>query len=98
MFGTATLGSTTLGSPRTTWPTEAVWDWRGRYLLQSFVMPSVPADVTCTVVYYDDLAGASDNHKTDSTRQTEYTYDPGPQYALTREVPVTYKVRLAGED
>ena len=98
MLGTATLGSATLGSPRTTWPTEAVWDWRGRYLLQSFVMPSVPVDVTCKVVYYDDLDGVSDNKKTDDSRQKLYTYDPGPQYTLTRELPVSYKVRLAGED
>ncbi|MFA5637166.1 MAG: hypothetical protein WC977_14820, partial [Anaerovoracaceae bacterium] len=69
---------------------EAVWDWRGRYLLQSFQDLSLPCDLTCRIVYYDDLGGCSDNHKTDSTRQTEYGYDPGPAYTLERTITVTH--------
>jgi len=69
---------------------EAVWDWRGRYLVQSFKGLPLPMDVTCTITYYNDLGGASDNHKTDSTRQTNYAYDPGILYTLTRTIPVSY--------
>jgi len=69
---------------------EAVWDWRGRYLLQSFKDLSLPCDLTCRIVYYDDLGGCSDNHKTDSTRQTEYSYSAGDAYTLERTITVTY--------
>ena len=69
---------------------EAVWDWRGRYLLQSFKDLSLPCDLTCRIVYYDDLGGCSDNHKTDSTRQTEYSYSAGDAYTLERTITVTH--------
>jgi hypothetical protein len=69
---------------------EAVWDWRGRYLTQSFKDLSLPCDLTCRIVYYDDLDGCSDNHKTDSTRQTEYSYSAGDAYTLERTITVTY--------
>jgi len=71
-------------------PHEAAWDWRGFYFTQTFAGLSLPCNVTYTLHYYMDLLGISDNHKTDSTRQTEYSYDPGPLYTLTRTIPVTY--------
>jgi len=70
---------------------EAVWDWRGFYLSHCLRCPSVPMDVTYTIKYYMDLLGIGDNHITDSTRQTEYTYDAGSLYTLTRTIPVSYK-------
>ena len=69
---------------------EAVWDWRGRYLTQSFKDLSLPCDLTCRIVYYDDIDGCSDNHKSDSTRQTEYSYSAGDAYTLERTITVTY--------
>ncbi len=70
---------------------EAVWDWRGMYLTQSFKLPSVPVDVVCTVRYYMDLLGVGDNHDTENVRQTDYTYSAGELYTLTRTIPVTFK-------
>lgn len=69
---------------------EAVWDWRGRYLTQSFKDLSLPCDLTCRIVYYDDLDGCSDNHLSDSTRQTEYSYSAGDAYTLERTITVSY--------
>lgn len=69
---------------------EAVWDWRGRYLTQSFKDLSLPCDLTCRIVYYDDIDGCSDNHLSDSTRQTEYSYNAGDAYTLERTITVTY--------
>lgn len=69
---------------------EAVWDWRGRYLSQAFKGLALPCDLTVTIRYYMDLLGVSDNHKTDSTRQTDYAYTAGDLYTLTRTIPVSY--------
>ncbi|HOQ98217.1 MAG TPA: sialidase family protein [Anaerolineae bacterium] len=69
---------------------EAVWDWRGRYLSQAFKGLTLPCDLTVTIRYYMDLLGVSDNHKTDSTRQTDYAYTAGDLYTLTRTIPVSY--------
>lgn len=80
-----------LGEGATPEEHEARYDWRGFYLAQAFKFPSLPATVTCTIEYYDDLGGVSDNHKTDSTRQTEYAYDPGELLTLTREIEVSYE-------
>ena len=76
---------------------EAVWDWRRFYLRQNFVLPAVPMDVVCTIQYYMDLLGASDNHKTDSTRQTLYAYAAGDLFTLERTIPVTYAETAAGQ-
>ena len=80
-----------LGEGATPEEAEARYDWRGFYLAQDFKFPSLPQTVTCTITYYDDLLGCSDNHKTDSTRQTEYAYDPGELLTLTREIEVSYE-------
>ncbi len=51
------------------------------------VPADVPAacDLTCTVAYYGDESH-SDNHLSDSTRQTSYVYTPGDVSSLSRTV------------
>lgn len=70
---------------------EAVWDWRGRYLMLSFNIDSLPQKVGVEIEYYNDLDNISDNHKTDSTRQTEYSYSTGELRTIEREITVKDK-------
>jgi hypothetical protein len=62
---------------------EGVYCWRGwRYLNVSFNAPAA-STVTLTVRYYGDIS-VSENHKTDSTRQTELSVTLGDVTTLTR--------------
>ncbi|MHB8994561.1 MAG: hypothetical protein ACYC63_04850 [Armatimonadota bacterium] len=76
---------------------EAVYDWSGwGYLRQSFKVPEQAkgaplGTVVCRISYYYDLNGIGDNHLTDSTRQTEYRYDPGELYTIERTVDIIWK-------
>jgi hypothetical protein len=79
-----------LGSGNPVEGPEAVWDWRGYYLLLTLTGLSLPCDITCRIRYYDDLNGCSDPHVTGMRRQTEYSYDPGELYTLERTIHVTY--------
>lgn len=69
---------------------EAVWDWRGKYFLQSFKDLTLPCDLKYRLTYFNGLHGCSDNHLSDSTRQTTFSYNPGPAYTLERTIRVTY--------
>lgn len=64
---------------------EAVYCWLGWRYLRVYL--DVPEACTVTaIITYQDLGTHGDNHYSDSTRQTEYTYSPGAQHTLTREV------------
>ena len=64
---------------------EGVYCWLGwRYLRIILTVPS-PCNVTATITYRE-LGVHGDNHLSDSTRQTEYTYTPGAQHTLVRTV------------
>lgn len=66
---------------------EAVYCWLGwRYLRILFDVP-VDCDVTVDITY-EDFGTHTDNHYTDSSRQTEYRYTPGSTYILSRTKPV----------
>lgn len=69
---------------------EAVYDWRGRYLLQSFKDLSLPCDIVCECTYRELLSGYNDNHKSDSTRQTTFSVELGPLNTLRRTITVSY--------
>ena len=66
---------------------EGVYCWLGwRYLYVTFTAPSATT-VTLTLTYRGP-GTYNDNHLSDSTRQTEFTYTPGTQTTHTVEVTV----------
>lgn len=71
---------------------EAVYNWLGWGYCQFGVRDyPVGGKVTVTIEYHFDLDGIGDNHLSDSTRQTGYTYAAGDLQTLTREITVRYK-------
>ncbi len=72
---------------------EAVYCWRGwGYLALVFESPVITAATkfTCTIAYRSGLT-FSDNHLSNSTRQTEYAYDPGTEYTISKEITPLYQ-------
>ncbi|MHB9016471.1 MAG: hypothetical protein ACYC20_10135 [Sulfurovum sp.] len=83
------LGS---GDPAET--AEAVYCWLGwGYLHIPVLLDDTEINVTTRLFYYDDVGGAGDNHKSDGTRQTEYTYSAGTLHTLTRNTLVRNATR-----
>jgi hypothetical protein len=77
---------------------EAVYCWRGwGYLYQGFTVPDVDplSKLTCTINYRSGLT-FSDNHLSDSTRQTLYTYTSGTEYAIVKEIEPLYRDPATG--
>jgi hypothetical protein len=59
---------------------EAIYSWLGwGYLRPGFVVPEGLDSTTIgmTIQYYNHLDGVSDNHKSDGSRQTEYSFNAG---------------------
>ena len=67
---------------------EGVYDWRGwGYLRQGFNTPAA-CTITVAIEYRDDEV-FTDNHLSDSTRQTEYEYSAGDTRTFTTYTPVS---------
>lgn len=67
---------------------EGVYCWMGwRYLRVPLTVPTA-CNVIATITY-QGLGTHSDNHYSDSSRQTEYEYTPGATHTLTRTVAMS---------
>jgi len=73
---------------------EGIYDWRGwRYLQSKFILPEAVTTTTIgtQISYYMHLDGVTDNHKSDNSRQTEYSFTPGTLYTYSRDASITWR-------